>query len=109
MDRDMFMRYHGGGVGHLYMRAIEAWLAETGWGSPNIPTPSGGDPDPEEESSKGVDDRKGTARRNDRNSEDEVSGDEESDEEHHSDPNNERASDNEGEETAEGEYGYGRY
>ena len=27
------MRYRGGGVGHLYMRAIEVWLAETGWGS----------------------------------------------------------------------------
>ena len=33
VDRDMFMRYRGGGVGHLYMRAIEVWLAETGWGS----------------------------------------------------------------------------
>ena len=32
-DHDMFMRYRGGGVGHLYMRAIEVWLAETGWGS----------------------------------------------------------------------------
>ena len=29
----MFMRYRGGGVGHLYMRTIEVWLAETGWGS----------------------------------------------------------------------------
>ena len=27
------MRYRGGGVGHLYMRAVEIWLAETGWGS----------------------------------------------------------------------------
>ncbi|KAF9783930.1 hypothetical protein BJ322DRAFT_1109780 [Thelephora terrestris] len=33
VDRDMFMRYRGGGVGHLYMRAIEAWLTETGWGA----------------------------------------------------------------------------
>jgi len=27
------MRYRGGGVGHIYMGAIEVWLAETGWGS----------------------------------------------------------------------------
>lgn len=33
VDRDMFMRFRGGGVGHLYMRAIEIRLAETGWGS----------------------------------------------------------------------------
>jgi hypothetical protein len=26
------MRYRGGGVGHTYMRAIEQWLWETGWG-----------------------------------------------------------------------------
>ena len=32
----MFMRYRGGGFGHLYMRAIEVWLAETGWGSDDI-------------------------------------------------------------------------
>lgn len=27
------MRYRGGGVGHLYMRAVEVWLTETGWGA----------------------------------------------------------------------------
>ena len=32
----MFMRYRGGGVGHHYMRAIETWLAETGWGSDDV-------------------------------------------------------------------------
>ncbi|KAF9643133.1 hypothetical protein BDM02DRAFT_3192156 [Thelephora ganbajun] len=32
VDRDMFMRYQGGGVGHLYMHEIERWLWETGWG-----------------------------------------------------------------------------
>ena len=39
VDRDMFMRYRGGGVGHKYMRAIEKWLGETGWGCkiPDIP------------------------------------------------------------------------
>ena len=26
------MRYRGGGVGHKYMRLIEEWLYETGWG-----------------------------------------------------------------------------
>ena len=26
------MRYRGGGVGHLYMREVEQWLRETGWG-----------------------------------------------------------------------------
>ena len=41
VDRDMFMRYRGGGVGHLYMRAIEVWLAETGWGSDDVPVPEG--------------------------------------------------------------------
>ena len=28
----MFMRYRGGGVGHLYMRKVEQWLQKTGWG-----------------------------------------------------------------------------
>jgi hypothetical protein len=32
VDRDMFMRYRGGGVGHTYMRVVEQWLQETGWG-----------------------------------------------------------------------------
>jgi hypothetical protein len=31
-DRDMFMRFRGGGIGHIYMRSIEAWLDSTGWG-----------------------------------------------------------------------------
>ena len=34
------MRYCGGGVGHLYMRAIEVWLAETGWGADDALTSS---------------------------------------------------------------------
>ena len=38
VDRDIFMRYRGGGVGHQYMREIETWLAETGWGSDITPT-----------------------------------------------------------------------
>ena len=32
-DRDMFMRFRGGGVGHLYMRLVEPWLDATGWGA----------------------------------------------------------------------------
>jgi len=31
-DRDMFMRFRGGGVGHMYMRQVEPWLDATGWG-----------------------------------------------------------------------------
>jgi len=29
----MFMRFRGGGVGHLYMRLVEPWLDATGWGA----------------------------------------------------------------------------
>jgi hypothetical protein len=29
----MFMRFRGGGAGHLYMRDVEPWLDETGWGA----------------------------------------------------------------------------
>ena len=39
----MFMQFCGGGVGHLYMRHIEPWLDETGWGAS---WPSLGDRDP---------------------------------------------------------------
>ena len=41
----MFMRYRGGGVGHLYMHAIEVWLAETGWGADDALTSSPEDSD----------------------------------------------------------------
>src|ERR1700761_5895917 len=33
VDRDMFMRFRGGGTGHGYMRHIESWLDGTGWGT----------------------------------------------------------------------------
>ena len=33
VDRDMFMRFRGGGVGHRYMRQVEPWLDATGWGA----------------------------------------------------------------------------
>lgn len=42
------MRYRGGGVGHLYMRGIEIWLAETGWGSNDTPITTDGDVSSEE-------------------------------------------------------------
>jgi hypothetical protein len=32
-DHDMFMRFCGGGVGHLYMYQVEPWLDVTGWGA----------------------------------------------------------------------------
>ena len=31
-DHDMFMWFHGGGVGHMYMRQVEPWLDATRWG-----------------------------------------------------------------------------
>ena len=49
----MFMRFQGGSVGHTFMRVLETWLTETGWGSditpdvavpeddPNLPTTEG--------------------------------------------------------------------
>ena len=45
VDRDMFMRFRGGGVGHRYMRQVEPWLDETGWGT-QWPSLSNKDPDP---------------------------------------------------------------
>ena len=45
VDRDMFMRFCGGGVGHRYMRQVEPWLDKTGWGS-QWPSLSNRDPDP---------------------------------------------------------------
>jgi hypothetical protein len=29
----MFMRFRGGGIGHIYMRQVEPWLDATGWGT----------------------------------------------------------------------------
>ena len=47
-DRDMFMRFHGGGVGHMYMCQIEPWLDSTGWGT-TWPSLKDRDPDPDSE------------------------------------------------------------
>ena len=48
-DRDMFMRFRGGGVGHLYMRQIEPWLDATGWGA-SWPLLRDRDPYPDQDS-----------------------------------------------------------
>jgi hypothetical protein len=40
----MFMRFRGGGVGHMYMRQVEPWLDATGWGA-TWPTLTDRDPD----------------------------------------------------------------
>ena len=48
-DRDMFMRFRGGGVGHLYMRQIEPWLDATGWGT-SWPSLKHKDPYPDQDS-----------------------------------------------------------
>jgi len=45
-DRDMFMRFRGGGIGHMYMRSIEPWLDSTGWGK-SWPSLSNRDPNPD--------------------------------------------------------------
>jgi hypothetical protein len=110
----MFMRYRGGGVGHLYMRAIEVWLAETGWGSNDGLIPAGRD-DELEESGDSASESSSEERRRGGNSEDEVSeGDEESthtadsDGESGSDidPDIEYASSENDEETMDGEWGF---
>jgi hypothetical protein len=111
----MFMRYRGGGVGHIYMRAIEAWLAETGWGSDDTPTfDTNEDSDSEgssEDSGDSEDDRTS------RNSEDEVLEDdavslnsETTGSEQEIDPDVgsdvEYLSSDDGEETMDGQYGF---
>ena len=45
-DRDTFMRFRGGGVGHMYMHHIEPWLDGTGWGT-SWPSLQDRDPDPD--------------------------------------------------------------
>ena len=51
-DRDMFMRFRGGGIGHIYMRQIEQWLDTTGWGT-TWPLLRGEDPNPDLPSDNG--------------------------------------------------------
>ena len=106
----MFMRYRGGGVGHLYMRAIEIWLAETGWGSNDTLASTNEDAD----SAEDAEDSEGENNRSDGESEDEVPEDDavsngtiDSDEGHSAelDPDAEVSSEND-EETLDGEYGF---
>lgn len=110
------MRYRGGGVGHRYMREIEPWLAETRWGSDDILTTI--DPDSDVE----MEENDEALKKNERNSEDEVSdvegavsdatADSDRAERSDIDPDAECASDKEGEgdeETLEGVHGFGGF
>jgi len=109
----MFMRYRGGGVGHLYMRAIEVWLAETGWGSHDSPTFTNEDSDSEEGSKDSEDNEDG---RVGGNSEDEVPEDDavsdsgtigsEKEIDPDVDPDAEYLSSEDDEETMDGQYGF---
>ena len=109
------MRYRGGGVGHTYMRAIEVWLAETGWGSDDILTPTDAKGIDLEDNVRDTEHGEGSG--NQGNLEGEVSEDEaaldreEPDQDHRpdADPDHEYTADGQDEETVEGEYGYGRY
>ena len=49
----MFMRFRGGGVGHMYMRQVEPWLDATGWGTA-WPLLKDRDPDPDREPATSV-------------------------------------------------------
>lgn len=105
------MRYRGGGVGHLYMRAIEVWLAETGWGSNDAPMSTNGDVSSEEssEDSDSSEDSKSDGNDEGEVSEDAVSnGTIGSGEEHGSDvdPDAEYLFSENEEETMDGEYGF---
>lgn len=105
------MRYRGGGVGHLYMRAIEVWLAETGWGSNDTPMSTNGDVSSEEssEDSDSSEDSKSDGNDEGEVSEDAVSnGTIGSGEEHGSDvdPDAEYLFSENEEETMDGEYGF---
>ena len=107
----MFMRYRGGGVGHIYMRAVEVWLAETGWGSNNTLASRDEDINLEED----AEDLEGSEEsKRSEDSENEVSDSDaasnitQSDEESNSDidPDVEYVSSENEEETMDGEYGF---
>jgi len=107
--RDMFMRFRGGGIGHVYMRQVEPWLDATGWGTtwPSLsdrePDPTGLTPTSEgERASEGggdtmIDDSEGSASEGDDEDEDvdgedpeqpeeDADGDEDEDEENGQNP-----------------------
>ena len=54
----MFMRYQGDSVGHLYMRAIEVWLAKMGWGADDTPISKSSDSDTGSDDSEDSEDSK---------------------------------------------------
>ena len=106
------MRYRGGGVGHIYMRAIEIWLTETGWGSSDALASANEDAEQEEGDEDESEDSEANAKGGD--SEDEVqegdvvsNGVMSSDEEYNldADPDIELSSEND-EETLDGKYGF---
>ena len=47
-DRDMFMRFRGGGIGHRYPQEFEAQLSGAGWGT-SWPSMKDRDPEPDPE------------------------------------------------------------
>lgn len=86
------------------MRAIEAWLAKTGWGSDDtaarLDQSSGGDSEDDGSSGRGSDDESDRSSR----TADSEQGDHS---DHYADAEN--SSDEENEETIEGEFGFGCY
>ena len=75
-DRDTFMRFRGGRIGHMYMCHIEPWLDSTRWGT-MWPSLQDRDPDPDLEPMPLS--QIGQITEGDGDSEDEDSGDEDSD------------------------------
>ena len=114
------MRYRGGGVGHLYMRAIEVWLAETGWGADDALMSSSLDSDtsPEDsEDDENEDSGDGNADDSNEDSQDETSNEgdtssnrttESEDTDYSSDGDHDKlyATDEDNGETLDGEYGF---
>ena len=99
------MRFRGGGVGHLYMRAIEVWLTKTGWGSNDTLVPTNEDVDSEDASDNSEDNPgNGSGDSEDEGSE-RTTG---SDEDHSSgtDSDTKHSSSKNEEETMDGKYGF---
>ena len=88
-DRDMFMRFRGGGIGHIYMRHIEWSLDAAGWGA-TWPPLGGKDPNPDPPSESG-----NGPERNVGNGENGVDDDDGGEGEDEDDEVNERDTDNE--------------
>ena len=102
-DHDMFMRFHGGGVGHLYMRQIKPWLDATGWGA-SWPLLRDRDPcpdqsPPQQEGRRAETDNEDGSSEDGNSDEDEAMSDMEEDAEE--DPEQSEGSDEEGDEDEE--------